>query len=81
MQKIQWTDCISSTNDGVQTYSRDETDWLLDFGISVEETLQFPSSIEVMKNYFSYDTITFQFPTSYHQVVAVDPSEEKINSV
>lgn len=58
-----------STNDGVQTYSREETDWLLDFGISVEETLQFPSSIEVMKNYFSYDTITFQFPTSYHQVV------------
>ncbi len=65
-----------STDDGVQTYSREETDWLLDFGISVEETLQFPSSIDVMKNYFSYDTITFQFPTSYHQVVAVDPAEE-----
>src|SRR5699024_31915 len=66
-----------STNDGQQTYSRKEADWLLDFGISIEETLQFPSSIDVMKNYFSYDTITFQFPPSYHQVIAIDPTEEE----
>lgn len=66
-----------STNDGQQTYSREEADWLLDFGISIDDTLQFPSSIDVMKNYFSYDTITFQFPPSYHQVVAIDPTEEE----
>src|SRR5699024_2652553 len=66
-----------STNDGQQTYSRKEADWLLDFGISIEETLQFPSSIDVMEKYFSDDIITFQFPTSYHQVVAVDPTEEE----
>lgn len=66
-----------STNDGIRTYSRQNPDWLFDFGIAVEETLQFPSSVDVMKNYFSYDTITFKFPISYHQVVAVDPNEEE----
>lgn len=64
-----------TTSDGIHTYKRDK-EWIIHFGNSTGETIIFPSSIDVSDNIFADDLITFLFPKSYHQVVAVDAEEE-----
>ncbi len=74
--EMQYYEVEYSTSDGgVHTYKR-EKEWIVDFGTSIEEFLHFPSSYDVSSVLFSRDLITFLFPTSYHQVVAVDAEEE-----
>src|SRR5699024_9330026 len=65
-----------STSDGVHTYLKD-TEWIIDLGTSIKNASYYPSSMEVLHNNLGDDAITFLFPTSYHQVVAVDAKEEE----
>ncbi|WP_029191080.1 ABC transporter permease [Ornithinibacillus scapharcae] len=60
------------TSDGVNSYKYDEDAYMYDFSPSI----RYPSSFEVANNFFSEDIAAFYFPTSYHQVVAVDVEEE-----
>ncbi len=62
-----------STSDGYQDYTAQEKTFMYDFG---EPHLRFGSSFDVSSSYFGEDLATFNFPVSYHQVVAVDPVEE-----
>lgn len=72
---MQYYEVKYTTSDGARTYERDK-EWIVHFGTSVEDFLFFPSSVDVGNNIFGDDLITFLFPTSYHQVVAVDAAEE-----
>ncbi|GEN44426.1 FtsX-like permease family protein [Alkalibacillus haloalkaliphilus] len=62
-----------STSDGYQDYTAQEKTFMYDFG---EPQLRFGSDFDVSSAYFGEDIATFNFPVSYHQVVAVDPVEE-----
>src|SRR5699024_9397936 len=73
--EMQYYEVEYTTSDGVHTYKRDK-EWIVHFGTSIEEYLFFPSSEELSSTILGDDLITFLFPTSYHQVVAVDAEEE-----
>lgn len=64
------------TSDGANTYSTIENPYVYDFGNRIREFLIYPSSRDIANNYFAGDKATFNFPNTYHQVVAVDPEEE-----
>lgn len=65
-----------STSDGVNTYRNKESLFMYDFQTVLHEPLLYPSSEEVISTYLADDFATFLFPPSYHQVVAIDPTEE-----
>lgn len=64
------------TSDGVNTYLNTESIYIYDFGNKIQEFMIYPSSDQVANDYIGQDIASFNFPTSYHQVVAVDPEEE-----
>ncbi|MGP4071110.1 hypothetical protein ACTWQB_00980 [Piscibacillus sp. B03] len=63
-----------STSDGHHDYIAQEKTFMYDFG---EPQLRFGSNFDVTSAYFGEDIATFNFPVSYHQVVAIDPVEEE----
>ncbi len=61
-----------STNDGLHTYLSNESVYVYDFG---DEDI-FPSASSVADVWLGFGIASFDYPTSYHQVVAIDPTEE-----
>ena len=78
-QYPKYFEVVNYTSDGVNTYENKDDIYLYDFGIDNLDLSVFPSSLSVDRDYLGYeaDIATFVFPTSYHQVVAVDPTEEE----
>jgi len=64
------------TGDGLHSYVNIENIYLYDFGNKLREFAIYPSSNEIANNYLGWDIASFDFPLTYHQVVAVDPIEE-----
>src|SRR5690625_1367335 len=64
------------TGDGLHSYVNIENIYLYDFGNKLREFAIYPSSNEIANNYLGWDIASFDFPVTYHQVVAVDPIEE-----
>lgn len=65
-----------STSDGVNDYTYGKETYMYDFSSDMKSIHQYPSSLEVLNNFFMEEIASFSFPISYHQVVAVDPVEE-----
>lgn len=65
------------TSDGYHIYSNTANSYMYDFGGSIQDILRFPSSSTVDNSYMGQDIASFNVPTSFHQVVAVDPEEER----
>ena len=64
------------TGDGVHSYVNTENTYVYDFGNKIRDFMVYPSSSEIANNYLGWDIASFDFPLTYHQVVAVDPIEE-----
>lgn len=64
------------TGDGVRSYVNTENTYVYDFGNKIRDFMVYPSSSEIANNYLGWDIASFDFPLTYHQVVAVDPIEE-----
>ncbi|MCM2675641.1 hypothetical protein [Alkalicoccobacillus plakortidis] len=67
------------TTDGVHTYTHHDDVFVYDF--FHEETdvsiSRYASTIDVWNAFMGGDMASFKFPDTYHQVVAIDPSEEE----
>ncbi|MBC5637040.1 oligosaccharide repeat unit polymerase [Ornithinibacillus sp. BX22] len=77
-ENLQYYEVDYYTSDGVNSYKSKEDTFMYDFqGNFDSPRVQYPSSFEVGDNFFIEEIATFYFPTSYHQVVAVDAVEEE----
>ena len=64
------------TSDGMNTFLNTQRTYIYDFGTNIQQFSTYPSSLDVLYNYLGSSIASFNFPSSYHQVVAVDPEEE-----
>lgn len=66
-----------STTDGVNEYLYNEDISIYNlYDRKTDELMWYPSSSDVSSMYMGLEIASFDFPPSYHQVVAVDPTEE-----